>query len=471
MNLCLSETSATPGVEIPQTQEIQAAIDRVHAAGGGRVTVPAGCWMTGMLHLRSRVELHLARGACLKAAPRPEDSLPLIHVAGKGDHWRSPEGSFHVIAAVDCEEVALTGPGRVDGNGTAFYDPVEPGTAWPLARHKDWRRMGAMVLFSSCRRVRVAEVNLGNVCNWTLHLHDCDHVQVRDVVIENPAQAPNSDGIDITGCQNVTVSGCHIDTGDDAICIKTLPGGRPAENIQVSHCILRTHCVALKLGATESFQDMRCISFSDCVVRGSHRAVGLYSLEGGMLEQIRVENVVFDTCAALMFPRPIHVDIRRHRPQSRLGGLRGLYVQGLSGMTQGRCVITAEAGAVCEDLVFKDIHLQYPVIEDPAHQAKEHGGTQFSNQTPWARTARALWVFENVRRCRLESVSLRWPEGPAPAAWQPETKLANGTHRLFVPEDWEARPGTVFAAVASKNLIESQIDPSLLEAEWEVPAS
>jgi hypothetical protein len=453
MNISITDFDAVGDGSTLSTVAINAAIDHVHRHGGGMVTVPPGTFLTGMLRLRDHVELHLQRGAVLKAAPDLEAYLPLVETSGCGDHWPLKEPSFHLILALGCRDVGLTGPGRVDGNGTAWYTPVEPGTAWPLAGQDGAARMGAMVLFSECIDVTVRDVELGNVCNWTLHLHECDRVRVRDVMIQNPAQAPNSDGIDITGCRGVTISGCHIDTGDDAICLKTLPGGRPCEDVTVGNCVLRTHCVAMKLGAGESFQDMRNIVFSHCVVRGSHRVIGLYSLEGAVLENVSFSHIVFDTRTPLMFTRPIHIDLRRRKEGSTLGSIRNISISDFMGETNGRCLITAEDGAVVENLLLRDVVLRIPVFDDPAIQGLEHGGSQFSNRTPHSRIERAAFVLENVRGAVLENLRILWPDTDTPPAdWTFATKLANGTHKLFHPSHWTLPPGTPVHAVSLRQV-------------------
>lgn len=450
------------------TKTLQGAIDKVSAGGGGRVVLDAGVFRTGMLHLRDGVELCVERGAVLKASGRVEDHLPLLQTKGNGDFWHQSEGSFHLLAAQGCRNVALTGRGRLDGNGTAWYDPVEPGSDWPRPRDLDWRRMGALVLFSECRDVQIEGVELGNVCNWTLHLHECDDVQVRDVRIVNPAQAPNSDGIDITGCRNVTVTGAHIDTGDDAICLKTLPEGRSCENVVVSQCVLRTHCVALKLGATESFQDMRNVVFSNCVVTGSHRVLGIYALEGAVIEHVLCNNITFDTRAALMFPRPIHMDLRRRTDTSRLGAIRNIQVCGLTGESNGRSLLTAEPGAMLEDIVIKDFFQRVPVFDDPARHGAEFGGAQFSNRTPRARTERAAMVLENIRGLDIERLRIRWPDadGACPVSWTFSSKLANGTHRVFTQEDWTLPQNVPVHAVFARNVHGGHLDTTDLQG-WQ----
>lgn len=58
---------------------IQAAVDAAAQAGGGRVMVPAGRFLSGSVMLRSHVELHLCSGAVLQSSLRPEDIRPFRH--------------------------------------------------------------------------------------------------------------------------------------------------------------------------------------------------------------------------------------------------------------------------------------------------------------------------------------------------------------------------------------------------------
>ena len=74
---------------------------------------------------------------------------------------------------------------------------------------------------------------------------------------------PNNDGFDITGSQDVMISDCTLSCCDDAIVLKTTPDSGPIERVTVTNCVIRTRCAALKLGASESFHDMRQIAFSN----------------------------------------------------------------------------------------------------------------------------------------------------------------------------------------------------------------
>jgi polygalacturonase len=54
------------------------AIAECAAAGGRRVTVPEGAWLTGAIHLKSNVNLHLAKGAVIRFSRDPAHYLPAV---------------------------------------------------------------------------------------------------------------------------------------------------------------------------------------------------------------------------------------------------------------------------------------------------------------------------------------------------------------------------------------------------------
>jgi hypothetical protein len=103
--------------------------------------------------------------------------------------------------------------------------------------------------------------------------------------------------------------------------------------------------------------------------------------------------------------------------------------------------MTAQPGAELEDISLRDIDLRYVAVDDPALKGASVGGSQFSNTTPWARCERAAVVGENIRDLDLAGLRIRWPEGEAPPAWCFPQKMANGTHELFVPADWQSAAG------------------------------
>jgi polygalacturonase len=214
---------ATPDGKTMNTASIQRAIDDAFRTGGGTLYVPAGTFLTGRIDLKSRVGLYLAAGCTLLGSK----SLSDYHGApGSAD-----ASQRHLIYARDAEEVTLAGSGRIAGQGSSFWEPsgrapLPPEEQWAdVASHaykeKKSGRPSPMIRFANCRKVHVEGVRLENSPGWTLHLINCDDVEITGMSIKNPIYGPNTDGIDMTGCQNVQVSGCTIETGDDAICLKS----------------------------------------------------------------------------------------------------------------------------------------------------------------------------------------------------------------------------------------------------------
>src|SRR5947209_6392453 len=60
------------------TKAFQSAIVACAEAGGGKVVVPAGVFVTGAIHLRSNVNLHLAKDATIRFSTDPKSFLPVV---------------------------------------------------------------------------------------------------------------------------------------------------------------------------------------------------------------------------------------------------------------------------------------------------------------------------------------------------------------------------------------------------------
>jgi hypothetical protein len=445
------------------TVAIQKAIDDLGGKGGGTVHVPPGTYRTGTILLRSGITLDLHPAARLVGSPDLAD----YRTGDWGQHMdRTP---WHLIVADHVRDVKICGGGTIDGNGPAFWEPCRPGPGartgdavpsgafggldaiaavparesddakavltWIKANHG--KRPSPMVEITGCENVRIQDVQITNSAGWLLHLHNCRFVWVRGVKLTANLMGPNNDGFDITGCHDVMVSDCDLSCCDDAICLKTTPDSMSCERVTVTNCVIRTRCVALKFGCAESFHDFRQVTFSNCVVHGSSRAVGIYSLEGGTVEDVTISNIVCDTKNPFMANRPIHLDCRRMKPESKLGKIRNVTISNVVARTDGRILITGQPDSPIENLVLRDIQMIYPTIDDPAIACRTLGGGQFSNANPDAREARGVVVVENVDNFVLDNLLVTWPKTVAdgriecPDDWRFPFKAANGSTELF----------------------------------------
>jgi polygalacturonase len=295
------------------SQAIQQAIDDVFRAGGGTVYGPPGTFLVAGIELKSRVTLYLDAGCTLLGS------------ASIDDYRRgSDENGHHVIFASNAEDVTLSGPGTIDGQGPAYWEsanrpPVSPENVWKdVITHstqvKKGGRPSPMVHFEQCRNVHINGITLKNSSGRTLQLLACASAAIDGIRIQNLPIGVNTDGIDIAASRDVTVSNCDITTGDDAICLKSpAPYGDslPTKNITVTNCRLTSSCNGFKIG-TETHGAFENIAFKNSVVASipgapvNARVISGVSIEmadGGSIDGVVVSNIRMQNVRAPIFVR------------------------------------------------------------------------------------------------------------------------------------------------------------------------
>ncbi len=268
------------------TRAIQTAVDSC-AQFGGTVYVPAGKFVAGAIFLRDNVTLHLESGAVLLGSERAED-YPTIRT-----RWEGVEQKTHapLIGGSGLRNIAVVGRGTIDGRGAIW---------WKMHREKtlDFPRP-RLISFSDSSNVLIEGITTTNSPSWTIHPVRCENVTVDKVTIVNPADSPNTDGINPDSCRNVHIANCHVDVGDDCVTLKSgieteLPDRRAAcENVTITNCTMLHGHGGVVIGS-EMSGDVRQVVISNCVFVGTDRGIRIKSRRGrgGIIEDIRVTNVI-----------------------------------------------------------------------------------------------------------------------------------------------------------------------------------
>ncbi|MBS1803649.1 MAG: right-handed parallel beta-helix repeat-containing protein [Acidobacteria bacterium] len=315
----IMEFGAVPDGRTLNTKAIQKTVDAVSQAGGGTVIVPSGVFLTGLIELKSKVTLNLTEGSTLLGSTSMED-----YKFDSGSPGHDGANPRHLIFAINSDDVTISGMGRIDGQGPSFWEPSDKASTpedqpWAgVASHDLAPRKGGrpspLLLFVGCHRLTIQDLHIQNSPGWTLHAINCDSVDIHSVSITNPVNGPNTDGIDITGCQNVTISNCSIQTGDDAICLKSQnpfgPEPRLVKNVVVTNCHLSTCCNGFKIG-TETEGGFENITFSDSVVFNNDvpnrerviSGVALEIVDGGWIDGVIVKNIQMQRSRTPIFIR------------------------------------------------------------------------------------------------------------------------------------------------------------------------
>lgn len=360
---------AQPGADA--TAAIRAAIAACHAAGGGRVVIPAGEWLTGAIHLRSGVNLHLADGATLRFSTNPAD-YPLVPTRWEGVECLNYSA---LIYAHDQENIAVTGRGTLDGqadasNWWAWNDKKRPPVRQKTGRDKlfAWGEAGTPVAerilgdghflrpnfiqFNGCKNILIEGVTLRRSPMWVIHPLLSQNVTVRGVTVDS--HGSNNDGCDPESSRDVLIEDCVFDTGDDCIAIKSgrnNDGRRvavPSENIIVRRSVMKDGHGGVVLGS-ECSAGIRNVFVEHCAMDSPNldRALRFKSnaVRGGVLENVFLRDVtigrvaeavltidlLYEEGAAGAFPPTVrNVQLERVRSAA---SPRVLWVAGFAGAT------------------------------------------------------------------------------------------------------------------------------------------
>lgn len=260
------------------TRAIQKALDKCTEAGGGLVRIPSGNYLSGAIFIKSNTTLCIEEGATLIGSTEEVRDYPVLD-----SRYAGTEQKCHasLINAIDAHNVTITGKGTVSGSGIG-------GTRPPSGPR--------VIEFIRCKDVLLENIKVRNKGRWTIHPLYCQNVTIRGLDIRTTG--PNADGIDPDSCNNVLITECTFETGDDCIAIKSgknqqaVDIGIPCENVTVSKCtMLGGHaCVAI---GSEISGGIRNIVVKDCVFKNMHRGFDVKTRKGrgGIVENITVENI------------------------------------------------------------------------------------------------------------------------------------------------------------------------------------
>jgi polygalacturonase len=276
------------GVAI-ETTALQKALDTCAASGGGVVLLPKGVYITGSIVLHSNTTLQLERGANLCGSSNTND-YPIVRVRWEGEF---AQGHRALICATNASHVTIS------GHGAIFGPPLS------LSRLRN-PRGPALIEFSDCQDVLLEDFSTQYQQLWSIHLLYCSNLTARGLHIRSINF--NGDGLDIDSCQNVLIERCNIDTGDDAISLKSGRGlaaqqlARPTQNVVIKDSVLVSSIYAGIGIGTEMSGGIRNVRIENCTLSGRQNGIFIKSRDGrgGFIEDVTGDNLVFINSATFI---------------------------------------------------------------------------------------------------------------------------------------------------------------------------
>ena len=316
--VCIKDFGGVPDGTTLNTEAFAKAIKALEKKGGGRLNVPAGIWLSGPIVLKSRIDLHLEKGALLLFSP----DKTLYLKDGKVQSC---------ISASKRSDVAITGEGIIDGNG-GFWRAVKRSKVSDV-EWADYHRMGGteldggklwypfdlkgqdniapdprsqekmrthMIRLTDCERVMIKGVTIQNSPKFHLVPTRCSNVIVDGVTLRCPWNAQNGDGIDVTCCQDVLITGCSVDVGDDGICMKAGGGAAALKYPPVARVLIKDNTVFRAHGGfvigSEYTAGVRDVVVKNNIFSGTDTGLRFKSApgRGGKTSNIYIEDIFMD---------------------------------------------------------------------------------------------------------------------------------------------------------------------------------
>lgn len=413
------------------TESIQAAIDACHQAGGGRVRIEGGTFLSGTILLKDNVTLHVEEGSTFMSSRNPTDFVSI-------DPFIDATGQYRgqcLVGAMDVRNIGLSGKGIIDGQGELFtpanlkktlrelgLDPEMYSKPMQVSDlpyvNKNIRKSNRpfLVRLVRAKNVIIKDVTLRQPAAWTLHFYQCSNFVVDGITIRSHANK-NNDGIDIDSSSDGVIQNSDIDSDDDAVCFKaTSP--KPTRNIVVQNCRLSSGWGAVKFG-TESMGDFKDIVVQDCYIHNTRGGgIKLLSVDGANASNIVLQNLTMENVDMPIFMRLGERRlVYRDAEQQPVGSIRNVVIQNIRAtaraLDQSRVVppsgifITGTPNHKIENVLLENIHITLPGggTEADAKVVVPENETEYPEYTKLGQVPAFGLFARHVRGLTTENIS------------------------------------------------------------------
>ncbi|WBL24720.1 glycoside hydrolase family 28 protein [Zunongwangia sp. HGR-M22] len=390
----ITEYGAVADGTTNNSEAFKKAIAACNEAGGGKVIVPEGKYLTGPIHLKSNVNLHLSEGAEVLFSKDANDYLPAVHTSYEGVELMNYSP---LIYAFEQENIAVTGKGTF--NGQADNDNWWPWSGAERYGHKEGeahqkqdhnlpalRRMNEEntpvserkfgkghqlrpTFFQpfGCENVLVKDVTFTNAPFWVIHPIKSNNVTVDGVTVNS--HGPNNDGCDPEYAKNVHIKNCLFNTGDDCIAIKSgrnNDGRRvaiPSENIVVEDCNMKDGHGGVVMGS-EISAGVRNVYVRNCIMDSPNldRAIRIKTntLRGGFVDGVYVKNIEVGQVKEAMLKVNLHYGIYDNQEGEFFPNISNIYLEDINVENAGKygILIIGREGSKISNINLKNITIK-----------------------------------------------------------------------------------------------------------------
>lgn len=343
-------------------KEIQQVIDECSAEGGGIVYLEAGNYDCGTIQLKENVFLYLEKGAkiqftkdrsrwlCISENNNKTNTNSFINCeyAGRPQHV--------YFYAHNVNNIGIMGEGTIDGSEEIFYGEIDQyhieGSYYPRV---------PVILFENCQHVSIKNITIQRSAFWTVHLAGCKDVELTGLRILNNRKMANCDGINPDHCQDVRISNCYIEAGDDGIVLKGTEAYRKygvTKNVLIDNCIISSTSAAIKIG-TESVTDFVNIQVRNCIIKESNRGIALQLRDEGNIRNVNFDGITIETrCFSEKWwgnGEPIYITGFDRKESVPVGNISNISFRNIECVSPNGLVIASERKDIINGITFDNV--------------------------------------------------------------------------------------------------------------------
>ena len=292
-----------PNTDEILSKKVQELIDLCAKEGGGTIVFPEGSYVLSTVFLKSKVKIEIQRNATILGAPSFYDYCPEEKIDYPA-YQDSSHTYYHcsMFVGIDLDDVAIFGKGTIDMRAVWDEDNV-----------RDILHRGPKcIAFKNCTNVLFEGFSVINATDLAVYFAGCKNVKVNDLYLK-----VFIDGISPDNCENVEITNCRVESGDDGIVFKTsytLNKIGYCKNIKVRNCFLKSRCTGIKFG-TETNGCYFDFDIQNCTIFDTRiQAIGVESVDGAIVDNIKFKNIQMYNVNAPIF---VHVGKRMRGPSGR----------------------------------------------------------------------------------------------------------------------------------------------------------
>lgn len=362
------------------SEAIKKAVDDCFQKGGGNVIFPAGKWLTGQIHFKSNINIHLEKDAEIIFTTDFDDYLPVVFSKFQGMEYYnfSPP-----IYAKDCENIAITGQGKIIGNGEFWAkwartpnSEKERSRLFQMSQNnilseerifgqKDSGLRPSFLQFVNCKNILIEGVSIENGPMWTIHPIYSENMIVKDIKMHTFSM--NTDGVAIDSSRNILIENSEFSTGDDSVSIKSgledegIQMNRPSENIVIRNSKFAKGHGGVAIGS-EISGGVHNVLVEKCFFDGTSSGFRIKSTKsrGGYIEDIWVKNNTMNNIEenVVVFNMD-YTSALNNEKALRPTRLKNIQIDSLEGYSIDEGIdIFGQKSGIMEGIIFKNIKLR-----------------------------------------------------------------------------------------------------------------